>query len=36
MCAVTDTLTSTIGEVAKWTIEKSGSVSPLFKAGVLP
>jgi hypothetical protein len=35
-CAVTDTLTSTIGEAAKWTIEKSGTVSPLFKAGVLP
>ena len=29
-----DTLTSTIGEAAKWTIEESGTVSPLFKAGV--
>lgn len=28
-----DTLTSTIGEAAKWTIEKSGTVPPLFKAG---
>ena len=29
-----DTLTSTIGEAAKWTIEESGTVSLLFKAGV--
>jgi hypothetical protein len=28
-----DTLTSTIGKAAKFTIEKSGAVSPLFKAG---
>ena len=28
-----DTVTSTIGEAAKWTIEESGAVSPLFKAG---
>ena len=27
-----DTLTSTIDEAAKWTIEESGTVSPLFKA----
>jgi hypothetical protein len=29
-----DTLISTIGEAAKWTIEESGTVSLLFKAGV--
>ena len=28
-----DAMTSTIGEAAKWTIEESGTVSPLFKAG---
>ena len=27
-----DTLTWTIGEAAKWTIEESGTVLPLFKA----
>ena len=27
-----DTLTSTIGEAAKWTIEESGTLSLLFKA----
>jgi len=26
-----DTLTSTIGEAAKWTIEESGTVTPFFK-----
>ena len=29
-----DTLISTIGEAAKWTIEENGAVSPLFKAEV--
>ena len=28
-----DTLTSTIGEAANWTIEENVTVSPLFKAG---
>ena len=29
-----DTLTSTIGEAAKWTIEETGTVSAFFKAWV--